>query len=121
MNANICSSISQFKLYRLLSSAGLYGTLKQFSNPREPLRQKDNSLEVWFKSAKLHHQRDPDSVPNLLTHVHFIRVVRDAVAIQPVQIPRLRQQIKPFHQKHKMVGYTQGPQTSIILARLLML
>ena len=24
---------------------------------------------------------------------------------------------KPFHQKHKREGYTQGPQTSIILAR----
>ena len=97
MNAHICSPISQFKLYRLLSSAGLYGTLKQFSNPREPLRQKDNSLEVWFKSAKLPHQRELDWVHTLLTHIHFIRVVRNAVAIQPVQIPRLRQQIEPFH------------------------
>ena len=31
-----------------------------------------------------------------LTHVHFVRIVRDAVAIKPVQIPSLGQKVKPL-------------------------
>ena len=70
--------------------------MKQFSNPRDPLRQKTSSLEVWFRSTrgKFFKAKVVYLVELSLTHIHLVRVELDTVTPQPVIVPSLRVKIE---------------------------